>query len=142
MKFRFRLQKVLDLKRIEVLQIQKEMQEAQKILSQCEERLEQLRQQRSESFKVRSQHLSLASAFDEQLPGYQIKMEKVQREIQQALLKVEIIRKRLIDKDQEIKIIEKMKEKKQHHYLNEMEKEEAKELDDFSSQAVIRKQNL
>jgi flagellar export protein FliJ len=125
MKFKFRLQKVLNLKQLEVGQKQRDLAVFLAQLRISEKKLMELQKQRTESFVIRAQDISLVTVMDEFLKGQDLRIENQKKQIKQDQHTVEQARKALIDKDQEVKILDKMHEiKKIEHQKSEDLKEQ------------------
>lgn len=131
MKFKFRLQKILNLKIIEVGQKQRDLAECLSQLKKSEKVLIDLQSQKTNSFVIRSQDLSLVSIMDEFLKGQNIKIEKQKNIIKQDQDRVEKARKSLIDKDQEVKILEKMFELKMNEFKEKEKLNEQNETQEW-----------
>lgn len=117
MKFKFRLQKILNLKRLELGQKQRELAECLDRLNLSEQKLKKLQEQRTQSFIIREQDISLVTLMDEYLSGQDLIIENQKKQIKQDQDRVEKARKALIDKDQEVKILDKMQEIKKNEFL-------------------------
>lgn len=152
MKFNFKLQKVLEHRKIVEDLAQKDFQEAANQLKFEVENLEKLKISRVKAFETRfdlqSQGISSdrknfhtgygPGAFvqiEEFIKGQDRRIESQKAKVQEAENLVESKRDFLRQKATEYKIIEKLKEKQKQEFVEEKERAEQKEIDELN---VIR----
>lgn len=146
MKFRFRLEKLLHLKKLEAQGIKKNLAEALLEEKKNADFLDHLQSDRSKSFGFRNQVISdksqsseLANYTEDFIRGQDIRIERQKKAVQVYKQKVENIRNLLIEKDKELKILERLKEIKHEEYVKYQSAEEIKELDDMTSSRFLNK---
>lgn len=138
--FRFKLQSILEYKQKREEEEQRELAKKQEILAQEEKRLQSLK-----NFQRKRQH-ELAEKSEkgtlnvEELKMYHEQQKKLAKDIsaqniklQQAQADVELQRQKLISATQEKKTYEKIKEKHYQAYLEEVNLEEQKMLDETAT---------
>ncbi|AZZ37866.1 flagellar export protein FliJ [Bdellovibrio sp. qaytius] len=144
-KFNFTLQKVLDHREIKMDLAKKDYLEAQAFLAAEQKMLEDMIEAKRRSLAERS---SLAG----QTTGWQASVNQINNFItgqdlrianqNERLLKIEKVvesrREILKDALTEVKIMERLKEKKKADFLQEVRQKEAKELDEISSTRFVR----
>jgi flagellar FliJ protein len=139
MRFRFRLEKLLDARRIQQEIAQKVFVEARHILDLEEQKLQQLYANEKESYERLAQaqiqggsQTSVMQNIFVYQNGLKINIQKVKKQIQglQSVVeeKREILRARMI----EYKMIVKLKEKKYQQFLQEARMAEQKDIDEVS----------
>lgn len=146
MKFKFKLQKVLQHRKVLENLAQAEFAEAQLNLQKAEERLQTMKNEIHKSEFRRHEILtSRRSAgmmlspieelkqIDDFLKGQKIVIERQQQKVQDLQKTVEIRREILRNKVQEVKIIDKLKEKQKAEFISEFEKEEQAQMDERAS---------
>lgn len=145
MKFKFSLQKVLDHRHLKMDLARKDYLEAQAF---------QLEEQNilQEMIDVKNRALAQRSSLAGQTTGWQEQVNQIHQFLigqdlriaqqNERLLKIEKVveSRREILKDAliEVKIIERLKEKKKADFLQEVREKEAKELDEISSTRFVR----
>lgn len=136
MPFRYRLQKVLDFrirkKEAQIIVVQKAQQEVYK----AEERIRQNEEEIQQTIENRRQaDFKMMEYYDNYLHHLWDKAEVLEQERQklQAILDEET--KKLVQYEQEVKVVEKHKEKQREAYIEE---EKAQELKQFSEIGVQR----
>lgn len=143
MKFKFKLEKVLQHRKILENLAQAEFSEAMLQLNKANDQLNQMLEQVHQSQILRQsilhesknqmRHMSPLEQLkniDLFLQGQKILIEKQQMKVEDARKTVEIRREILRNKVQDVKIIDKLKEKKQIEYAAEFEKEEQAQMDE------------
>lgn len=146
MKFKFKLQKVLQHRKILENLAQAEFAEAQLNLQKAEDHLQSLKNEVHQSENRRHEILTgrrsatvLFSPIeelkqvDEFLKGQKVVIERQQQKVQDLQKTVEIRREILRNKAQDVKIIDKLKEKQKAEFISEFEKEEQAQMDERAS---------
>jgi len=137
MKYSFRLEKLLNLHRLNLKMLQRELAEAYQDLSRNERILKELYSQKSESFSY-TKSTNMGSLADEFRSLQDIRITRQKEAVKQAHSQVENIRNRLIEKDRELKMIEKIKDRRVAEFFLEQEKLQQLEVDDISSSRFAR----
>jgi flagellar FliJ protein len=137
--FKFKLEKVLQMKIEEEEEQKKELAKAQKKLLEEEKKLEQminLLHERKEEYKIKLMQVTQPDFFI----NFHKYLEKLKNDIElqkvvveQAKLQVEIEKQKLQEKMNERKTFEKLKEKEYERYLQEQKLLESKMLDELST---------
>jgi flagellar FliJ protein len=118
--------------------LQRELAKANQELSDHERILNNLYSQKSESFHFAN--TALMGSFAEEFRQLQdIRIEKQKEAVKQAHSQVENVRIRLIQKDRDLKMMEKIKEKRAAEYYLGQEKLEQLHADDLSTSKVARR---
>lgn len=138
MKHQFRLQKVLDLYLTDRKLIQRDLALQYQYLKEQEKKLEDLYKQKSASYAV-CDNQTISQVSEEFRKLQDIRIEAQKKRVDQAYGQVENVRIRLIEKDRELKMIEKLKNKKSQEFYSEVDRLEQIEMDDRSSIAKIRR---
>jgi flagellar protein FliJ len=138
MKYKFRLEKLLNYRQIQLKTIQKELALSYQGLWLEEKNLDSLYETKNQSF-IFSKTVSMGSWSDEFRYLQDIRIERQKELVKQAYTQVEKVRNLLIEKDRELKMLEKIKEKKQEEFFYEMEKKDQNEQDDRSSFLTLSK---
>lgn len=145
MKFKFSLEKVLKHRQIQLDMVRKEYIEAvdffnseKKILEDMFEKKEASLKQRSELVGMSGQWQSTVQQINEFLIGQDVRIENQQIRLEKINQIVEMRRENLRVALSEVKMMEKLKEKKREEFVNEVNKTEMKELDEISTIRYIR----
>lgn len=146
MKFKFKLQKVLQHRKVLENLAQAEFAEAQLNLQKAEERLQVMKDEvhasESRRHEILTGRRSAGLMFspieelkqiDDFLKGQKIVIERQQQKVQDLQKTVEIRREILRNKAQEVKIIDKLKEKQKAEFISEFEKDEQAQMDERAS---------
>lgn len=145
MKFKFGMQKVLDHRQIKMDLARKEYLEAQAFLVEEQNKLQEM-------IDAKNRSLTQRSILAGQTAGWQNQVNQINNFLNlqdlriaqqnERLLKVEKVvesrREILKDALTEVKIMERLKEKKQADFLQEVKNKEAKELDEIASTRFVR----
>jgi flagellar protein FliJ len=144
--FRFRLQKLLQVKTYNKMQKQKEFSQAERIRRMEEAHLAMLQQHlhnEIEALKVQKRdhvdvsRLTRSVHYQQRLITNMATQERV---IIDACRKEEIKRGRLIEATKEEKTFEKLKERQQYRYLVELDQLMQKENDEISKNVFMRRE--
>lgn len=144
-KFNFTLQKVLDHREIKMDLAKKDYLEAQSFLAAEQKILDDM-------IEVKRRSLAERSSLTAQTTGWQSSVNQINSFLtgqdlrianqNERLLKIEKVvesrREILKDALTEVKIMERLKEKKKADYLQDVRQKEAKELDEISSTRFVR----
>jgi len=144
-RFQYRFESVAKVRKIEmekqarvmaeaqlrVKKIQDEMADIARRLDDEVQRLQKVWQ----SGKWEDQLLQISSAFRD---GIKKHLVKKKQELREAEAKVEVERRKLIDKERGRQVMEKIRERDYESYLEEKKKDEAKEMDEVASQRFYR----
>lgn len=131
-KFVFSLQKVLDLREFEKRQAEVEMGKANAEVNRIQQKLETIA---SQKLNV-TRSLDSGESFDvyAQAQNYFVFLEKKKEEALNEMAQAQIVleekRKLLMEAMQNVKVMEKLREKKLLEFKKEMEKEEMKNLEE------------
>jgi flagellar protein FliJ len=145
MKFNFSLQKVLDHRHIKMDLARKDFLEAQAFLIEEQKKLEDMIEAKNRSLSERSALAGHSSGWQssvEQLnafiSGQDLRIAQQNERLRKIEKVVESRREILKDALTEVKILERLKEKKKADFLQEVRATEAKELDEISSTRFVR----
>lgn len=145
MKFKFKLEKVLQHRKIQEDLAQKDFQEAVAKLNIEKDNLEKMLndvfQARQRAFEIQTGGGIAGSGLSQVhdfMMGQDIRMERQRKKIQYQETIVEELREILRQKAQEFKIIEELKEKKREQFKVEKNKLEIKRADDINSMRFVR----
>lgn len=145
MKFKFQMQKVLDHRQIKLDLARKDYLEAQAFLEEEQVKLKDLIEIKNSSLAQRSDLASQTTGWQEQVNQINHFLTLQDLRIAQQnerLIKIEKVvesrREILKDALTEVKIMERLKEKKQADFLQEVKDKEAKELDEIASTRFVR----
>lgn len=145
MKFNFSLQKVLDHRVIKMDLARKDYLEAQTFLATEQKILEDMIEVKRRSLAERSSLAGQSSGWQESVNQINIFLTGQDLRIanqNERLLKIEKVvesrREILKDALTEVKIMERLKEKKKADFLQEVRQKEARELDEISSTRFVR----
>jgi len=141
MKFKFRLEKLLNLHSLNLKMLQRELSEKYQKLGEQEIILKNLFLKRSESFSF-AQTAGIGVLSEEFRKWQDIRIEKQKEIIKQAHGQVENVRIRLIEKDRELKMLERLKSKRSEDFYKERERLEQIEIDDTTSSKKARSAKL
>lgn len=145
MKFKFSLQKVLDHRHIKMDLVRKDYLESQAFLVEEQNKLQEMLDVKTRVLAQRSSLVGNSCGWQEQVN--QINIFLIGQDLRIAnqnerLLKIEKVveSRREILKDAliEVKIMERLKEKKKADFLQDVRDKEAKELDEISSTRFVR----
>lgn len=145
MKFKFQMQKVLDHRQIKMDLARKDYLEAQAFLADEQKKLQEM-------IEVKNHSLTQRSSLAGQTTGWQEQVNQINHFLtlqdlriaqqNERLLKIEKVvesrREILKDALTEVKIMERLKEKKKADFLQEVREKEAKELDEIASTRFVR----
>ena len=139
MRFRFRLEKLLDARRIQQEIAQKHFAEAMHALKIQEDRLQAMLDQEKDSYQQLAQALEQGGTQTSVMQnifvfqrGLKLSMENLKKQIEGLQSVVEEKREILREKMIEYKMIEKLKEKKFQQFLQEVKLSEQKDTDEIS----------
>ncbi len=145
MKYKFPMQKVLDHRHIKMDLARKDYLEAQAFLVEEQNKLQEMLDIKTRSLAQRSSLVGSSSGWQEQvnqINGFLIGQDLRIANQNERLLKIEKVveSRREILKDAliEVKIMERLKEKKKADFLQDVRDKEAKELDEISSTRFVR----
>ncbi len=139
MRFRFRLEKLLDARRIQQELAQKDFAEALHELRIHENKIQEMQELEKNSYQQLGQALQQGGqqtsvmqniAFFQR--GLKLSMANIQKQIEGLQSVVEEKREVLREKMIEYKMIEKLKEKKFQQFLHEAKRSEQKDIDEIS----------
>lgn len=145
MGFKFSLEKVLSQRKIKMDLARKDYLESQDFLFEEQKKLENLKIQKDEAFKKRSEIIQSQSSWHadvESINQFLVGQDLRIAQQNERLIKIEkvvesrreILKECLI----EVKIVEKLRANKKAEYLQEVDKKERKELDEISSIRFVR----
>lgn len=145
MKFKFPLQKVLDHRHIKMDLARKDFLEAQTFLQEEQKKLEEMIDLKNRSMSQRSATAGLTTGWQSKvdqlnafITGQDLRIAQQNERLRKIEKVVESRREILKDALIEVKIMERLKEKKQADFLQEVREKEAKELDEISSTRFVR----
>ena len=145
MKFNFSLQKVLDHRHIIMDLARKDYLEAQSFLVTEQKILEEMIEVKRRSLAQRSSLAGSSSGWQDSvnqinnfLSGQDLRIANQNERLLKIEKVVESRREILKDALIEVKIMERLKEKKKADYLQDVSQREAKELDEISSTRFVR----
>ncbi len=144
-RFKFKLEKVLQHRKIQEELARKDFEESARELRSREAVLEKYQLEvvnaRDEAFRLQSAGgaptLALMS-IDDFLKGQEIRIQRQKNSIQEQLVVVENQRDILRQKAIEYKIMEELKEKKLQEFKIELDQKEQKEIDEINTQRFQR----
>lgn len=145
MGFKFSLEKVLSQRKIKMDLARKDYLESQDFLFEEQKKLENLKIQKDDAFKKRSEIIQSQSSWHadvESINQFLVGQDLRIAQQNERLIKIEkvvesrreILKECLI----EVKIVEKLRANKKAEYLQEVDKKERKELDEISSIRFVR----
>ena len=135
--FNFRLQRVLDIRDVELDKAQNELYQEKQKLTEIEEKLDKAKQKLSNLFDyIRHNNLTVTENIRtrEYIKKQQRKIEEIAQEFYQQKEVVREYQENLIEKKQAKEKIVKIKEKKSKAFYKEFLDKEQKELDEISLQ--------
>lgn len=140
MPFRYRLEKVLK-ERIRQKEAQLvEVQKAQKVVYEAEERIRQNQAEIKETMNnKRTADFRLMEYYDNYLHHLWEKAEVLEQERKRAQAQLDKENKKLIECEQKVKVLEKHKEKQKEAYLEEERKAELKQFSEIGVQRFFIK---
>lgn len=145
MKFKFPLQKVLDHREIKMDLARKDYLEALSFLQEEEKKLADMLSVKKESIAERDRLVQESTSWQVQvqqinlfLHGQDLRIAQQNERLTKIEKVVESRREILKHALTEVKIMERLKEKKKADYLQEVRLKEAKELDEISSTRFVR----
>lgn len=145
MKFNFSLQKVLDHRHIKMDLARKDYLEAQAFQVEEQKKLDEMIEIKTRSISQRASLASSSTGWQEsvnQINNFLIGQDLRIANQNERLLKIEKVveSRREILKDAliEVKIMERLKEKKKADFLQDVRQKEAKELDEITSTRFVR----
>lgn len=145
MKFKFPLQKVLDHREIKMDLARKEYLDAQAFQLEEQKKLQDMIDVKNKSLAQRASLASQTTGWQEQvnqinffLAGQDLRIAQQNERLLKIEKVVESRREILKDALTEVKIMERLKEKKKADFLQEVRQKEAKELDEISSARFVR----
>lgn len=145
MKFNFSLQKVLDHRHIKMDLARKDYLEAQAFQVEEQKKLDEMIEIKTRSIAQRASLASSSTGWQEsvnQINNFLIGQDLRIANQNERLLKIEKVveSRREILKDAliEVKIMERLKEKKKADFLQDVRQKEAKELDEITSTRFVR----
>lgn len=145
MKFKFPLQKVLDHREIKMDLARKEYLDAQAFQLEEQKKLQEMIDVKNRSLSQRASLASQTTGWQEQvnqinffLAGQDLRIAQQNERLLKIEKVVESRREILKDALTEVKIMERLKEKKKADFLQEVRQKEAKELDEISSTRFVR----
>lgn len=138
-RFRFNLENVIKVRQVAENLAQRDFQLAQAELHQQQQNLQKMFDEKAQAFQQRhifedeggskAPHLGQVQDF---LQGQEIRIQRQQAKIQDIETQVERLREILRERSIELKIIEKLKEKRRVEFVSEENRREVKEADDQS----------
>jgi len=140
-RFKFTLDKVLEVRRIKEKEKQRHLAEALRILENETKKFEQLNKQKENSWLILETLIktnvdpAIITMAYKGLDGQQTLTQLQDEKVTEAENKFNLKRQELIDIQRKKKILEKLREKQYKDFLNEMEKVEQKFIDEI---AVIK----
>lgn len=145
-KYTFRLQSILDIKENKLNEKLVELAQIQQVLSEEEEKLDILNEQKNKAYEELIQIYSLEKTLDiQEVCNYKgflgkktIEIKQQEDRIENVMFFVRAKQKEVNEAHKEKKILENLKEKEQKAYYNEFIKQEAKELDDIATTRYVR----
>lgn len=145
MKFKFSLEKVLQHRVIKMDLARKDYLEAQAFLLDEQKQLQEMIEVKNRSLTQRASLASQTTGWQEQvsqinffLAGQDLRIAQQNERLLKIEKVVESRREILKDALTEVKIMERLKEKKKADFLQEVRTKEAKELDEISSTRFVR----
>lgn len=139
MPFRYRLQKVLDFrirkKEEQIIAVQR----AQQVVFAVEEKIRKNNEEIAQT-KAGMRHADpmMFETYDRYLEHLWDKDEKLQQELLEAQEQLEIEKQKLVKREQEVKVLEKHKEKMRDLFLEEEKKEELKQYSELGVTRFFR----
>ena len=145
MKFKFTLEKVLDHRQIKMDLARKDFLEAQNFLTEEEQKLQQMIDLKNQSITERGRLVGQPGQWQpqvEQLNSFLTGQDLRIAQQNERLLKIEKVvesrREILKEALTEVKILERLKEKKRADFLQDAREKEQKELDEISTIRFVR----
>ncbi|MGM9994663.1 MAG: flagellar export protein FliJ [Candidatus Avigastranaerophilus sp.] len=140
MPFRYRLQKVLDFR---IKKKEEQLQEVIKAKNEVDRIQKLIDENRLEISGViqtmrTTKDFRQMDAYDKYLKHLYIKEEELKRQKQEAIDKLEIEKQKLVEREQEVKVLEKHKEKMLDAYKEEQKAIENKTLSEVAVQKYYR----
>lgn len=140
MKFKFAFEKLLRQREIQVDLAKKELSEAQLLVSQEEQKLNEYITLKEQSLTRRNELISQGGSWQSEvsqinayLLGQDLRIARQNERLIQVTKEVEKYREILRNALVEVKIVETLKEKKKAEFIKEVQKMEQKELDEIVS---------
>lgn len=135
MPFRYRLQKILDLRIMKKEEQELVVVRARQEVARIENLIEQNNQEIvSTRENMRKADFTMYEAYDTYLKHLYDKGVKLEEEKQEALNKLEEEKQKLFELEKEVNVLEKHKERLREIYLEEEKKAELKQLSEIGSQ--------
>lgn len=145
MKFKFSLEKVLNHRKIQMDLARKDYLEALSFLQDEETKLQQMISTKNQNLSERDKLIQGTQNWQEHvqqinifLSGQDLRIEQQNERLKKIEKVVESRREILKDSLTEVKIIERLKEKKKSDFISEYQATEAKELDEISTLRFAR----
>jgi flagellar protein FliJ len=146
-KFRFKLQKLLDLRQAQEKVVKNELAKLIHIQNIEKNRQNELRQRISEEKtalrkRMQDESFSYKEIFVyERFKDASFKAINIaERKIQEMEPEIQRVREKLVEASRERKVVEKLKEREFEEYMYEVNRELAKENDDFNQKLYHKKQ--
>ena len=142
--FRYKLERVLDIRKLEQEQIEMKLAAIVMELNNLLEEKEKTLNEKEETFnmwqKAQEGRLNIADliAYQNRIIKINLNIEGLDGKIQKTKEGIEKVREELIEASRKSKILEQLKEKKFAEYRFEMEKEEQGILDEIGQNIFIR----
>lgn len=140
MKFKFAFEKLLRQREIQVDLAKKDLSEAQLLVSQEEQKLNEYITLKEQSLTRRNELISQGGSWQSEvsqinayLLGQDLRIARQNERLIQVTKEVEKYREILRNALVEVKIVETLKEKKKAEFIKEVQKMEQKELDEIVS---------
>lgn len=142
LKFRFRLERLLDIRRYREREWELKLAVITGICVSLENEIKDALAEKSRSFRRRYElfgsDVNGLKAMELFMTRLERKAEKLKKELAARELEREEIQKQYLVVSRERKVLEKLKEKKADEYYREQKQEEIKVLDDMSTGALAR----
>ena len=135
-RFRFGLEKVLELRQYREQEAKNELGKAIGILTAIENNIMINSDRRNEAIQERFEGIGTMQIWDNYILRLEQEGERLTEQAAQAELVVEEKRNLYLEASRELKVMEKLKEKRQQEYRKEMFAAETKELDDVRRELV------
>lgn len=135
MPFRYRLQKILDLRIMKKKEQELAVVRARQEVARVENLIEQNNQEiASTRENMKKADFTMYEAYDTYLKHLYDKGVKLEEEKQKAIDKLEEEKRKLFEMEKEVNVLEKHKERLKEIYFEEEKKEELKQLSEIGSQ--------
>lgn len=135
MPFRYRLQKILDLRIMKKKEQELAVVRARQEVARVENLIEQNNQEISSTREnMKKADFTMYEAYDTYLKHLYDKGVELEEERQKAIDKLEEEKQKLFEMEKEVNVLEKHKERLKEIYLEEEKKEELKQLSEIGSQ--------